>query len=67
MHPTASWSRELVSCIQRRMAPFRLLERRLKERQAILRNAFAECFKAHRTQMRMITRRIQDVRYDQRI
>jgi hypothetical protein len=51
MQPHTVSSRELVLSIQRRLATLCLLERRLKERQATLRKAYTDSFKAHRTQL----------------
>jgi hypothetical protein len=51
MQHTALSSKKLILSLQRRLATLRRLERTLKARQAVLRKAYTESLKAHRTRM----------------
>jgi hypothetical protein len=75
MRPTTISSRELILSIKRRLATLSLLERRLRERQAVLRKSYADSFNAHRMQMGTMSHgrrqtfsgRTKHDRYDQKI
>jgi hypothetical protein len=52
MQPTVVSPKKLILSLQRRLATLRRLERRLKTRQAVLRKAYTDSFKAHRALVR---------------